>query len=101
MKRVDGMITDNRKRLLHKLHIEQVLKVSVEMKLHINVDLCAGKEKVRKSPKISRRTEYISFRVDLCSSPMGAENGGCVPYHAKVASHPSFHHSPALVPNHF
>ena len=29
MKRVDGMITDNRKRLLHKLHIEQVLKVSV------------------------------------------------------------------------
>lgn len=35
MKRVDGMITDNRKRLLHKLHIEQVLKVSVEMKLHI------------------------------------------------------------------
>lgn len=27
MKRVDGMITDNRKRLLHKLHIGQVLKV--------------------------------------------------------------------------
>ncbi|CAJ1048828.1 glutamine and serine-rich protein 1 isoform X2 [Xyrichtys novacula] len=29
MKRVDGMITDNRKRLLHKLHIGQVLKVGV------------------------------------------------------------------------
>lgn len=27
MKRVDGMISDNRKRLLHKLHIGQVLKV--------------------------------------------------------------------------
>lgn len=27
MKRVDGMITDNRKRLLHKLHLGQVLKV--------------------------------------------------------------------------
>lgn len=35
MKRVDGMITDNRKRLLHKLHIGQVLKVSVPLKLHI------------------------------------------------------------------
>lgn len=29
MKRVDEMITDNRKRLLHKLHIGQVLKVGV------------------------------------------------------------------------
>lgn len=29
MKRVDGIITDNRKRLLHKLHIGQVLKVCV------------------------------------------------------------------------
>lgn len=29
MKRVDGLITDNRKRLLHKLHIGQVLKVGV------------------------------------------------------------------------
>lgn len=29
MKRVDGMITDNRKRLLHKLHIGQVLKVCI------------------------------------------------------------------------
>lgn len=36
MKRVDGMITDNRKRLLHKLHIGQVLKVGLSSKLHIN-----------------------------------------------------------------
>lgn len=35
MKRVDGMITDNRKRLLHKLHIGQVLKVGVSLKPHI------------------------------------------------------------------
>lgn len=33
MKRVDGMITDNRKRLLHKLHIGQVLKVGVSSKM--------------------------------------------------------------------
>lgn len=39
MKRVDGMITDNRKRLLHKLHIGQVLKVSVSLKLHLVVFL--------------------------------------------------------------
>ncbi|KAM3625320.1 uncharacterized protein V6R79_010173 [Siganus canaliculatus] len=30
MKRVDGMITDNRKRLLHKLHIGQVLKTALD-----------------------------------------------------------------------
>ncbi|XP_067343535.1 glutamine and serine-rich protein 1 isoform X2 [Channa argus] len=30
MKRVDGMITDNRKRLLHKLHIGQVLKMALD-----------------------------------------------------------------------
>ncbi len=36
MKRVDGMISDNRKRLLHKLHIGQVLKVGLSSKLHIN-----------------------------------------------------------------
>lgn len=35
MKRVDGMITDNRKRLLQKLHIGQVLKVGVSLKPHI------------------------------------------------------------------
>lgn len=35
MKRVDGMITDNRKRLLHKLHMEQVLKVSMQIKLYV------------------------------------------------------------------
>lgn len=33
MKRVDGLITDNRKRLLHKLHIGQVLKVGLSMKV--------------------------------------------------------------------
>lgn len=37
MKRVDGMITDNRKRLLHKLHIGQVLKVGVSCALFLNV----------------------------------------------------------------
>lgn len=37
MKRVDGMITDNRKRLLHKLHIGQVLKVGVSCELLLNV----------------------------------------------------------------
>lgn len=36
MKRVDGMITDNRKRLLHKLHIGQVLKVGVSRDLSLN-----------------------------------------------------------------
>lgn len=30
MKRVDGLITDNRKRLLHKLHIGQVLKTALD-----------------------------------------------------------------------
>ncbi|XP_056269024.1 glutamine and serine-rich protein 1 [Pseudoliparis swirei] len=30
MKRVDGIITDNRKRLLHKLHIGQVLKAALD-----------------------------------------------------------------------
>lgn len=30
MKRVDGMITDNRKRLLHKLHMGQVLKTALD-----------------------------------------------------------------------
>lgn len=40
MKRVDGMITDNRKRLLHKLHIGQVLKVGVSFKLHIVSFVC-------------------------------------------------------------
>uniref|UniRef100_G3PU33 Glutamine and serine rich 1 n=1 Tax=Gasterosteus aculeatus aculeatus TaxID=481459 RepID=G3PU33_GASAC len=30
MKRVDGMISDNRKRLLHKLHIGQVLKTALD-----------------------------------------------------------------------
>ncbi|KAM9410377.1 glutamine and serine-rich protein 1 isoform 2-T2 [Pholidichthys leucotaenia] len=30
MKRVDGMITDNRKHLLHKLHIEEVLKTALD-----------------------------------------------------------------------
>lgn len=39
MKKVDGMITDNRKRLLHKLHIGHVLKVSVSVKLQINCKL--------------------------------------------------------------
>ena len=35
MKRVDGMITDNRKRLLHKLPIGQVLKVGVLRTTHL------------------------------------------------------------------
>ncbi|TDH17163.1 hypothetical protein EPR50_G00005510 [Perca flavescens] len=37
MKRVDGMITDNRKRLLHKLHIEQVLKTALDSFPEISV----------------------------------------------------------------
>nr|XP_004539483.2 glutamine and serine-rich protein 1 isoform X2 [Maylandia zebra] len=37
MKRVDGMITDNRKRLLHKLHIEQVLKAALDSFPEISV----------------------------------------------------------------
>lgn len=43
MKRVEGMITDNRKRLLHKLHIGQVLKVCVCLQWNPSViDLCHG-----------------------------------------------------------
>lgn len=37
MKRVDGMITDNRKRLLHKLHIGQVLKTALDSFPEISV----------------------------------------------------------------
>ncbi|XP_068440400.1 glutamine and serine-rich protein 1 isoform X1 [Clinocottus analis] len=37
MKRVDGMITDNRKRLLHKLHIGQVLKAALDSFPEISV----------------------------------------------------------------
>ncbi|XP_028999431.1 glutamine and serine-rich protein 1 isoform X2 [Betta splendens] len=37
MKRVDGMITDNRKRLLHKLHIGQVLKMALDSFPEISV----------------------------------------------------------------
>uniref|UniRef100_A0A8C9YTQ7 Glutamine and serine rich 1 n=1 Tax=Sander lucioperca TaxID=283035 RepID=A0A8C9YTQ7_SANLU len=37
MKRVDGMITDNRKRLLHKLHVEQVLKTALDSFPEISV----------------------------------------------------------------
>lgn len=45
MKRVDGMITDNRKRLLHKLHIGQVLKVGESFKLHIVSSVCFSSER--------------------------------------------------------
>ncbi|XP_031702631.1 glutamine and serine-rich protein 1 [Anarrhichthys ocellatus] len=37
MKRMDGMITDNRKRLLHKLHIGQVLKTALDSFPEISV----------------------------------------------------------------
>uniref|UniRef100_A0A3Q1FQP0 Glutamine and serine rich 1 n=1 Tax=Acanthochromis polyacanthus TaxID=80966 RepID=A0A3Q1FQP0_9TELE len=37
MKKVDGMITDNRKRLLHKLHIGQVLKTALDSFPEISV----------------------------------------------------------------
>ncbi|XP_053178252.1 glutamine and serine-rich protein 1 [Scomber japonicus] len=37
MKRVDGLITDNRKRLLHKLHIGQVLKTALDSFPEISV----------------------------------------------------------------
>lgn len=37
MKRVDGMITDNRKRLFHKLHIGQVLKSALDIFPEISV----------------------------------------------------------------
>ncbi|KAM9860930.1 glutamine and serine-rich protein 1 isoform 2-T2 [Aulostomus maculatus] len=37
MRRVDGMITDNRKRLLHKLHIGQVLKTALDSFPEISV----------------------------------------------------------------
>ncbi|KAM9765630.1 glutamine and serine-rich protein 1 isoform 1-T1 [Menidia menidia] len=37
MKRVDGVITDNRKRLLHKLHIGQVLKTALDSFPEISV----------------------------------------------------------------
>lgn len=49
MKRVDGMITDNRKRLLHKLHIGQVLKVGAFLNVHV-VPWCvrSGKEIVKR-----------------------------------------------------
>ena len=37
MKRVDGVITDNRKHLLHKLHIGQLLKVSAPLRLLVGL----------------------------------------------------------------
>uniref|UniRef100_A0A3B3D2L8 Glutamine and serine rich 1 n=2 Tax=Oryzias melastigma TaxID=30732 RepID=A0A3B3D2L8_ORYME len=37
MKRVDGLITDNRKRLLHKLHLGQVLKMALDSFPEISV----------------------------------------------------------------
>jgi len=64
MKRVDGMITDNRKRLLHKLHIGQVLKVSLCMKLQIDWMMC-----VCKSANLTEKFPFALFRWQRRKKP--------------------------------
>ncbi|XP_068586486.1 glutamine and serine-rich protein 1 [Cebidichthys violaceus] len=69
MKRVDGMITDNRKRLLHKLHIGQVLKTALDSFPEISVVTELKKDgetpafKVRLSGKAYNKKTMKSYKM--------------------------------------
>ncbi|XP_029945122.1 glutamine and serine-rich protein 1 [Salarias fasciatus] len=69
MKRVDGMITDNRKRLLHKLHIGHVLKTALDSFPEISVVTELKKDgetpafKVRLSGKAYNRKTMKPFKM--------------------------------------
>lgn len=69
MKRVDGMITDNRKRLLHKLHIGQVLKTALDSFPEISVVTELKKDgetpafKVRLSGKAYNKKTLKPYKV--------------------------------------
>lgn len=69
MKRVDGMITDNRKRLLHKLHVGHVLKTALDSFPEISVVTELKKDgetpafKVRLSGKAYNRKTMKPYKM--------------------------------------